>query len=181
MLVRDVNSIRDMVKQYLYIEKLRHMEYFDYEIECEKDAKQYVIPKLILQPIIENAIVHGTTSDGRMCFVSLSVKNEVDTVVITVKDDGNGIEPEKLRQLNADLEEGCGEEKGSFGLFSINRRVRLLYGTEYGIFLESEPEKGTSVILRIPKLEQLDETTSPMLEGDQGIAGRSHYEENRYY
>ena len=71
--------------------------------------------------------------------------------------------------------------KGSFGLFSINRRVRLLYGTEYGIRLESEPGKGTIVILRVPKLEHLDETASSMLERDQEIAGRKHYEENRYY
>lgn len=158
----------DMVKQYLYIEKLRHMEYFDYKIECEKDTGQYVIPKLILQPILENAIVHGTASDGSMCFVSLSVKNVSDTVVITVKDDGNGIDPEKLQKLNADLEKACGEENGSFGLFSINRRVRLLYGTEYGICLESEPGKGTSVILRIPKLEHLEETASSILESDRG-------------
>lgn len=171
----------DMVKQYLYIEKLRHMEYFDYEIACEKGTEQYVIPKLTLQPILENAIVHGTASDGHMCFVSLSIKNAADTIVITVKDDGNGIEPEKLRQLNKDLDEARGEEKGSFGLFSINRRVRLLYGTEYGIRLESEPGKGTIVILRVPKLEHLDETASSMLERDQEIAGRKHYEENRYY
>lgn len=170
-----------MVKQYLYIEKLRHMEYFDYEIVCEKGTEQYVIPKLTLQPILENAIVHGTASDGRMCFVSLSIKNAADTVVITVKDDGNGIEPEKLRQLNKNLDEARGEEKGSFGLFSINRRVRLLYGTEYGIRLESEPGKGTIVILRIPKLEHLDETASSILERDQETAGRKQYEENRYY
>ena len=171
----------DMVKQYLYIEKLRHMEYFDYEIVCEKETEQYVIPKLTLQPILENAIVHGTASDGRMCFVSLSIKNAADTVVITVKDDGNGIEPEKLCQLNKNLDEARGEEKGSFGLFSINRRVRLLYGTEYGIRLESEPGKGTIVILRIPKLEHLDETASSILERDQETAGRKQYEENRYY
>lgn len=171
----------DMVKQYLYIEKLRHMEYFDYEIACEKRTEQYVIPKLTLQPILENAIIHGTASDGHMCFVSLSIKNAADTVVITVKDDGNGIEPEKLRQLNKDLDEARGEEKGSFGLFSINRRVRLLYGTEYGIRLESEPGKGTIVILRIPKLEHLDETASSILERDQETAGRKQYEENRYY
>lgn len=171
----------NMVKQYLYIEKLRHMEYFDYEIECEKETEQYIIPKLILQPILENAIVHGTTSDGRMCFVSLSVKNAADTIIITVKDDGNGMEPEKLHQLNADLDEARGEEKGSFGLFSINRRVRLLYGIQYGIRLKSEPGKGTSVILQIPKLEHLDEPASSILERDQEIAGRKHYEENRYY
>ena len=140
-----------------------------------------MIPKLILQPILENAIVHGTTSDGRMCLVSLSVKNAEDTVVITVKDDGNGIKPDKLQQLNKDLEETRGEEKGSFGLFSINRRVRLLYGNEYGICLESEPGKGTSVILRIPKLEHLDETALSILERNQEIAGRGNYEKNRYY
>ena len=87
-----------------------------------------------------------------MCFVSLSIKNVADTVVITVKDDGNGIEPEKLCQLNKNLDEARGEEKGSFGLFSINRRVRLLY-----------------------------ETASSILERDQETAGRKQYEENRYY
>ena len=173
--------INDKVINVDIFEKLRHMEYFDYEIVCEKETEQYVIPKLTLQPILENAIVHGTASDGRMCFVSLSIKNAADTVVITVKDDGNGIEPEKLRQLNKNLDEARGEEKGSFGLFSINRRVRLLYGTEYGIRLESEPGKGTIVILRIPKLEHLDETASSILERDQETAGRKQYEENRYY
>lgn len=167
----------EMVKQYLYIEKLRHMEYFDYEIDCERDTKQYVIPKLILQPILENAIVHGTASDGRMCFVSLSVKNATDAVVIIVKDDGNGIEPEKLQQLNQDLEEACEEKKDSFGLFSINRRVRLLYGTEYGLRLESDFGKGTSVILRIPKLEYVEETVSAILERDENLAGGKNHDE----
>ena len=171
----------EIVKQYLYIEKLRHMEYFDYEIDCERDTKQYVIPKLILQPILENAIVHGTTSDGRMCFVSLRVQNIEDVIVITVKDDGNGIASERLQQLNQDLEEACGEEKDSFGLFSINRRVRLLYGTEYGIKLKSEFGKGTSVILRIPKLEHLEETVSAILERDENIVGGNHDEETGYH
>ena len=166
-----------MVKQYLYIEKLRHMEYFDYEIDCEKDTMQYVIPKLILQPILENAIVHGTASDGRMCFVSLSVQNAEGAIVITVKDDGNGIASEQLHQLNQDLEEAGGKERDSFGLFSINRRVRLLYGTEYGIRLESELGKGTFVVLRIPKLEHLEETVSMILERDEKVAGGSYDEE----
>ena len=167
----------EMVKQYLYIEKLRHMEYFDYEIDCEKDTMQYVIPKLILQPILENAIVHGTASDGRMCFVSLSVQNAEGAIVITVKDDGNGIASEQLHQLNQDLEEAGGKERDSFGLLSINRRVRLLYGTEYGIRLESELGKGTCVVLRIPKLEHLEETVSMILERDEKVAGGSYDEE----
>ena len=171
----------DMVKQYLYIEKLRHMEYFDYKIECEKGTEIYVIPKLILQPILENAIVHGTASDGRMCFVSLDVKDVGATIKITVTDDGNGIDPEKLRRLNEDLEELRGEEKKSFGLFSINRRVRLLYGSKYGIRLESEPGKGTAVILCIPKLEHLEETVSEMLKRDSGAIGGNCYEENCYH
>ncbi|MFR8179089.1 MAG: response regulator [Dorea sp.] len=165
----------DMVKQYLYIEKLRHMEYFDYEIVCEKGTEQYVIPKLTLQPILENAIVHGTASDGRMCFVSLSIKNAADTVVITVKDDGNGIEPEKLCQLNKNLDRSAWRGKGFFRIIQHQQaRVRLLYGTEYGIRLESEPGKGTIVILRIPKLEHLDETASSILERDQETAGESN-------
>ena len=171
----------EMVKQYLYIEKLRHMEYFDYEINCEKDAKHYVIPKLILQPILENAIVHGTASDGRMCFVSLSVQTVEGAIVIAVKDDGNGIAPEQLHQLNQDLEEAGGRERDSFGLFSINRRVRLLYGTEYGIRLESEFGKGTCVILRIPKLEHLEETVSMILERDEKVAGGSYDEETSHH
>ena len=171
----------DMVKQYLYIEKLRHMEYFDYKIECEKGTEIYVIPKLILQPILENAIVHGTASDGRMCFVSLNVKDVGTTIKITVTDDGNGIDPEKLRRLNEDLEESRGEEKNSFGLFSINRRVRLLYGSKYGIRLESELGKGTDVILCIPKLEHLEETVSEILKSDSGAIGGNCYEENCYH
>ena len=101
--------------------------------------------------------------------------------MITVKDDGNGIASERLQQLNQDLEEACGEEKDSFGLFSINRRVRLLYGTEYGIKLKSEFGKGTSVILRIPKLEHLEETVSAILERDENIVGGNHDEETGYH
>ena len=140
-----------------------------------------MIPKLNLQPILENAIVHGTASDGRMCFVSLNVKDVGTTIKITVTDDGNGIDPEKLRRLNEDLEESRGEEKNSFGLFSINRRVRLLYGSKYGIRLESELGKGTDVILCIPKLEHLEETVSEILKSDSGAIGGNCYEENCYH
>ena len=73
------------------------------------------------------------------------------------------------------------EEERFFRIIQHQQACTALYGTEYGIRLESEPGKGTIVILRVPKLEHLDETASSMLERDQEIAGRKHYEENRYY
>lgn len=155
-----IGSELEMIKQYLYIEKLRHMEYFDYEIQEDENAKEYMIPKMTLQPILENAIVHGASSDGKVCTVKVTVIAKEHTVCFCVKDDGNGIEAQRLKELNEALDNSQVTEEDSFGLKSINRRIRLLFGSEYGMKLQSEPGKGTKVYLEIPKRKKVTEHVS---------------------
>lgn len=154
----------EMMEQYLYIEKLRHMEYFDYKIQADVQARDYVIPKLTLQPILENAIVHGAASNGRVCFVNLTVETGKDIIHFSVKDDGMGINPEQLMQLRDALEHSQKAADKSFGLRSINRRIKLLFGSEYGIKIESTPGEGTEVTLDIPKVRKSEEEVSDIFD-----------------
>lgn len=159
-----IGSELEMMKQYLYIEKLRHMEYFDYEIQDDETAKEYLIPKMTLQPILENVIVHGVSSGGKVCTVKVSVFVKERTVCLLVKDDGNGIEKQRLKELKEALKSPQVTEEDSFGLKSINRRIKLLFGCEYGIEIQSEPGKGTEVYLEIPKCRKVTEYVSDIFE-----------------
>lgn len=144
------------VDAYVEIQHLRFGERIQYEKKIEEGLvlSQYQILPLLLQPVVENAIVHGLeeTEEGGRITLSVYTKRQEkkELLVIDVEDNGCGMEREALEKLREDIEVRDTGRSKSIGLYNINQRMKLYYGTEYRIALYSEPKNGTCVRLTIP-------------------------------
>ena len=133
------------MEAYLEIQLTMHDHNFTVEWETDPDIKNEKMPKLLLQPVVENAIEHGIDEKeegDKKLF--LSFKGQGDDVEIIVRDNGTGMEQEKAETLVTYQAKG-------YGLKNVNDRIRLLYGESYGIQIYSAPGEGTNVIMRFPK------------------------------
>jgi two-component system sensor histidine kinase YesM len=143
------------VSNYLYIQKIRYRSKLNYEIDEDISLKQYEVPKLVLQPLIENAIYHGIKAkrgDGHLLIRTREL--EGNFMELTVEDDGSGMTEEQVEELNRRLSEPFrGDENQSFGLFYINERLRIRYGYRYSVTIRSTKDVGTTITLQIPKKE----------------------------
>ena len=145
-----------LARQYLYIQRLRYAEYMDYVIEDCEEAGDYCIPKLTLQPLLENSIYHGIKEKQGMGKIVLLVEQTEDMLRFRVWDNGAGISPEDIGKLRKTLQEEEKKEEASFGLYSINRRIRLFFGPEYGLELESRQGEYTCITVTVPKTRKRD-------------------------
>lgn len=153
---RDMISLGDELRHaeaYLSIQKVRYEDQLNYRISVAESHKTLVVHKLILQPLVENAIYHGIKNleDGGLITIDGIVSDGVLT--LTVFDNGPGITPEKLGVLRRQLasmerppETGVGK---GYGLFNVNERIKLTFGPEYGVFIESE-QTGCTVRIICP-------------------------------
>ena len=153
---RDVVRVRDEIMHvtyYLKIQKLRFDDHLTWEIRTEPELMDYEITKFILQPIVENAIYHGVKSKDEPGHITVSVTEEGDFLLFTVEDTGYGMSEEVLgalrERINTGYPDNCGDR--GFGMRNVNQRIRLCYGDECGIEVESEIGKGTRVTIRIRK------------------------------
>ncbi len=140
------------VSNYLYIQQIRYKDKLNYRINVEEGCLSCLVPKLILQPLVENAIYHGIKQkhSGMITITGRLIEPE-ETLEFTVRDDGAGIAPERLLRLRELLASSLApQEKQSFGLYYIEERIRLCYGAQYGVTLSSEPDRGTTVIVTLP-------------------------------
>ncbi len=137
------------VENYFSIQKIRYSNVFDYEITVEDEILNCHIPKLTIQPLAENAIYHGLKPAGRKGIISIKGYKEKDSVVIKVSDDGAGMSQERL---NGIFSENTPGERSlqSFGLKNLNERIRIIFGSSYGLTIWSEEGKGTEITIRIP-------------------------------
>ena len=135
------------VRSYLEIQQVRYRDILRYEIHVQPELRGCVLPKLTLQPLVENALYHGIKLRRGLGCILVDAAQEDDRVRITVRDDGAGMPPERLQQLRQSLDT---EEQVGFGLRTVYRRLRLLYGEQCSMELESEPGAGTTVTLRFP-------------------------------
>jgi two-component system sensor histidine kinase YesM len=155
----DVISLEEEIKHvsnYLYIQGIRYKDRLKCSIQIDRALYHYQVPKLILQPLAENAIYHGIKQKrgGGTITVAGGLRGDSD-LWLSVKDDGAGIEAEHLRQLNKCLRGGCQQEtQKGFGLFYIQKRLTLSYGENYGLVLESVKGEGTVATVTIPLRER---------------------------
>lgn len=143
----------DYVETYLQIQKIRFGDRVDYRIETFgiPDLEEYMLLPLLLQPIVENAIVHGLeqTAEGGQIKIYADVPEE-GILRIAVSDNGCGMSGEELETLRIRMAQKTLERTASIGLCNINRRIRLYYGESYGIAVESAQGEGARVTLTIP-------------------------------
>lgn len=152
---RDNVSISDeleLAKVFLEIQQNRFPSTFTFTIEGGPGLESYIIPKLTLQPLVENALLHGIRkTKDKQGTITITARLEQETVVLTVSDDGIGMSPEQGQRLlrEPSLEKQDNSSSGSFGLYNVNERIRFFAGNRYGLSIDSEPGKGTVITVRI--------------------------------
>lgn len=135
------------IRSYLEIQQMRYSDLMDYNIDIPEHLKQYILPKLTLQPLVENALYHGIKNRRRKGIIRLTGREENGRIILEVMDDGRGMSKERLEEVRASLADGRNE---GFGLRTVHQRIQILFGGEYGLSLESELDVGTKVIVSIP-------------------------------
>lgn len=137
-------------RNYLIIQQMRFKNKFDYSFDMQEEALSYITLKLIIQPLIENALMHGIEPSVDKGHIAVSVKLDGSEVVIRVSDNGLGMSAEQLGKI---LSGTAVSSKGSgVGVKNVQERVRLYFGDAYGLHFESEQEVGTTVTIRFPAL-----------------------------
>lgn len=138
------------IESYLKIQQFRYQDIMDYEIAMDEDILEYIIPKLLLQPLVENALYHGVKMKRGKSLIKVTGKKEKDKIIFKVTDNGKGMSEEELKKLRENIACAPKERKSeSFGLANINQRVRHYYGNESGLYIESEEGKGTEATIII--------------------------------
>lgn len=136
------------VKDYLMLQKMRYNRRLTYSIDIPEELMECKVPKLVIQPIVENALKHGM-KNVETINVNITASVENENLRLSVEDNGSGIEPEILNELIKDLER---EDvyKEHIGMYNSHRVIRLLYGPPYGLKIESTYGKGTVVNIILP-------------------------------
>lgn len=140
-------------KSYLIIQSYRYRNQFSYHFEVEEGLEDFLCNKITIQPLIENAIYHGINRMVDEGEITVCVKTAEDCpqdILITVEDNGVGMTQEQCRKI---LEKGR-SDSGGIGVKNVNDRLKIYFGEAYGIEIHSEPDVGTKVVVRIPKIEK---------------------------
>ncbi|MBC8584900.1 histidine kinase [Oscillospiraceae bacterium NSJ-64] len=138
------------VESYLRIQQMRYEEDFCYSIQVDETVLSNTIIKLTLQPLVENAIYHGIKSKREFGRIVIYGRREGENVILEVRDNGAGMDKETLLGIHRMLTDTQVHTSQSYGLKNVNTRLKLQYGQEYGLSVESEIEKGTTVRVIIP-------------------------------
>jgi len=141
----------DFVKRYIEIMKVRFGERLEFNDNISYEVKEVSVPKMIIQPIVENAVKYGFGENVEVLRIEISAYIEDEKLYIIVKDDGVGIDKDLLKDLVFNLNEKY-NSSDHIGLYNVHKRIELLYGIEYGLEINSEAGKGTEVILVLPEI-----------------------------
>lgn len=140
------------VKNYLIIQNMRYDNIINCKIEMEEDCRKLFIPKITLQPLIENSIYHGIkVKEGRKGEIKISVHRKNDDVFIIVADNGTGMSDDQISKMNDSISEY--NEDFGYGIRNVNRRIEILFGKEYGLHYEKNEMGGVTVTIHLPALE----------------------------
>lgn len=151
---KDIVSLEDERKQvtsYLQIQQVRYKDILTYSVDIDEDIMNKMLPKLTLQPLVENALYHGIKEKRGGGTIKVKGARFGDEIIIKVVDDGAGIAPERLAELKKAMN---GEERVGFGLVTVHERLKLFFGDEAGLEVESNVGAGTTITVRIPDKEE---------------------------
>ncbi len=146
------------IDNFIFILTKRFEDRLQVRQSIEPAALPVKLPKLLIQPLVENAVYHGVENAGRPCVVSITAHVQYELLHITVEDNGTGLEPQELARINERLavdsqtyflQEDTAVRK-SVGLDNINRRIKLFYGDEYGLQIQSKKDEYTRALVTIP-------------------------------
>lgn len=144
------------VRSYLQIQQARYQDILDYSIEIDPALRETRLPKLTLQPLVENALYHGIKlKRGKGC-IHVSGQGQGPDVLLQITDDGAGMTEVRLEELRRAIQNG---ERVGFGLVTVHERLRLLFGPPYGLTLASQEGQGATVTVRVPRWTNKEKET----------------------
>ena len=149
----DVITLRneaEHAKSYLEIQQFRYQDILEYEISLPEELLDYRIPKITIQPLIENALYHGIKNKRGKGKITVWARRCGDDFEILVEDNGIGMDEERLAQVMDGIRSKRPSEKKIYGLYNVNERIRLKFGDDYGITLESTYREGTTTRILLP-------------------------------
>ncbi|PWU69350.1 sensor histidine kinase [Gracilibacillus dipsosauri] len=141
-----------LIENYLEIQKLRFGEHLSYKMEIDENILSYKITPLLIQPLVENAIIHGLEMKEEPGMLRIRIQEDGDDILVEVNDNGVGMSLEKLNELNNRMKDQDYQSNGnSIGLHNVHQRISLLYGDKYGIRMDSVEGSGTTMSMNLPK------------------------------
>lgn len=144
------------VQNYLIIQNMRYDDIIGSEFDVEEAAFDVMIPKLTLQPLVENSIYHGIkVKEGKTGSLFLKVRKRSSDVLITLADTGTGMSQQQIDEMNQHLSEY--DDSFGYGVRNVNKRIELLYGEEYGLYYLRNESGGVTVEIRLPYVTQVED------------------------
>lgn len=143
----------ELVGRYLEIQKMRFSRRMDYEIKLQPELREWLIPKLILQPFVENAVVHGIGNSRENCKITVSAERKEDWIEFIIEDTGVGMTKEQVEAIWKKRQQetrGSGYRIGRYAIYNVRERLELRYHGNFTLDIESEEGRGTRVLIRIP-------------------------------
>ncbi|MDX1887260.1 sensor histidine kinase [Mycolicibacterium sp. 120270] len=138
------------IDRYLRLERARFGDSLKVTLDVAPEVLNVVVPFLMLQPLVENAVRHGIADKGGGS-IEIVARDEGSDATITIEDDGVGMDPEILRSGHADVLTEAGEDRAHVGLTNVDHRLRAAFGNDYGLVVETALGAGTKVMMRVPK------------------------------
>lgn len=142
----------DHVSSYLTIQQIRYRDILEYTIDVDRSLNEFFILKLLLQPLVENAIYHGIKGRRAKGNIIVSGWFEDDLMCFCVEDNGVGMDENRLERVRSMLKTDYkpDSESGGYGIYNVNKRLQLYYGRESTLLVESSPDSGTQVMFKVP-------------------------------
>lgn len=152
--LRTVAAQVESLKQYVSLQKFRYDDSFEVVFEYDEAVAASLLPALLIQPLIENAILHGFAPEKKFGMIVVSIREKHGRVVIEVEDNGIGMSAERKREVEAALE--IKELDAHIGLRNIHTRIKMHFGESYGLKIQSEYGQGTKVVIEVPMVMEVD-------------------------
>lgn len=157
---KDIITIKEELqhsRSYLEIQQMRYQDILNYEIHVPEELHRYLIPKITIQPLVENALYHGIKNKRGLGRIVISGRKEEDFLILQIEDNGIGMRKERLDQVKEGMNQKIPTEKDIYGLYNVNERIRLNFGEKYGLSIESTYGEGTVVSVILPYVDQKSE------------------------
>ena len=149
-----IDTELEHIKNYLLIQEMRYGDVLSYDICVDKNALTGIIPKITLQPLVENSIYHGfKAKDGKKGHICIKVERQQAGITITVKDDGIGMKEHEMAEMNRKITQY--DSQFGYGVRNVNRRIQLYYGSDFGLRYYPNPEGGVIAKIELPYWEDL--------------------------
>jgi Predicted signal transduction protein with a C-terminal ATPase domain len=156
------------IRYYMQLLQLRYYHAFTFECRVSEEVLSYRTLKFIVQPFVENAVFHGFIEETRTYKLTLDVERVENAVLFIIRDDGVGMEKERLQELLHHAEE-CSEKMNSIGISNVFKRIQMHFGTAYGVDIESEWKSGTTVRIRVPLIADGQHVNGKGVEANESV------------